>query len=176
MIRASCGPALRYRRARMLMMNMSARTERPTRTQISIIRDISNISPPKIFRALCVPTSRSSFPIDAETRHAASLHSISLLAAYFFPAADISNAFLVTGDYYFGIAFDGGAVFTRSGTGPPASGFRRDVFARAAFADRAGDTSDHPDHFVVGGINERFGCNHFFGEESDHDAGANQAD
>src|SRR5258706_15226583 len=48
MIRASCGPALRYKRARMLMMNMSAKTERPTRTQISIILDISNISPPKV--------------------------------------------------------------------------------------------------------------------------------
>src|SRR5580765_7372460 len=117
MIRASCGPALRYKRARMLMMNMSARTERPTRTQISIMRDISNISPPKIFRALCVPTSRPSFPIDAETRHAASLHWISLLAAYFFPAADVGYAFFVARYDYFGIAFDGDVVFTASGTG-----------------------------------------------------------
>src|SRR6266581_2982189 len=157
MIRASCGPALRYKRARMLMMNMSARTERPTRTHISIIRDISNISPPKIFRALCVPTSRPSFPIDAETRHAASLHRISLSAAHFFPAADIGDAFFIARYDYFGVSFDGNAVFTARRTCATASGLRVDDFAGTAFADRTGDASDDADHFVVGGIHERFG-------------------
>src|SRR5208337_5387213 len=98
-----------------------------------------------------------------------------LLTTDFLPALDVGDAFLVAIHHNFRTFFDGASVFAARAAGAACAGLRVNDFAGAVFTYGHRDSSQHADHFVVGGVHVLLVRNQHACEEQKNDGGAEES-
>src|SRR5208282_2882 len=104
-----------------------------------------------------------------------SAFSCRLLIVHFFPQPYIGDALVVACYHNLLALLDRDTIFAACATGPPGSGLRVNDFAGAVFTDGHGDSSQHTDHFVVGGVHALLVRNQHAGEEQENNGGAEES-
>src|SRR5208282_2205169 len=98
-----------------------------------------------------------------------------LFTANFLPTVDVGDTFLVASDHNLRAFFEGAAAFTARATGPACAGLRINDFAGAVFTDWHRDSSQHADHFVIGGVHVLFVRNQHARQEQENDGRAEES-
>src|ERR1019366_6556628 len=98
-----------------------------------------------------------------------------LLAAHFLPPAHIRNTLVVARDHNLRALFNRASVFAARATRPARSGLRVNDFAGAVLTDGHRDSSQHTDHFVVGGVHVFLVRDQHAREEQENEGGAEES-